>query len=70
MIAIGKFCALFNLYCPHGLHVSPCCPRRFPGLPCRVFNTGEIAWNPGVIIHSSCDLDVTYFPMDTQVIIV
>ena len=43
---------------------------RFPGLPCRVFHTGEIEWNPGVIIYSSCDLDVTYFPMDTQVIII
>ncbi|KAK3758301.1 hypothetical protein RRG08_004122 [Elysia crispata] len=47
--------------------VQPSVQIGFPGLPCRVFHTGRIEWNPGVIIWTSCDLDVTYFPMDTQV---
>ncbi|GFN75628.1 acetylcholine receptor subunit alpha [Plakobranchus ocellatus] len=35
-------------------------------MPCRVYSTGRIEWFPGAVIHTSCPIDVTYFPMDSQ----
>ena len=32
-----------------------------------LFSTGEIQWHPGGIFRTTCALDVTYFPFDTQV---
>ncbi|KAK3780877.1 hypothetical protein RRG08_052036 [Elysia crispata] len=39
----------------------------FDELPVRVTYTGDIDWEPTTVISTSCDIDVTYYPMDTQV---
>lgn len=36
-------------------------------LPVRLLNTGDIVWSPTVVLSTGCDIDVTYYPMDTQV---
>ncbi|GFN81644.1 acetylcholine receptor subunit alpha-like protein [Plakobranchus ocellatus] len=37
-------------------------------LPVRLTNIGWIEWNPTTVTSTSCDIDVTYYPMDTQVV--
>ena len=32
-----------------------------------LFSSGEIQWHPGGIYRTTCVLDVTYFPFDSQV---
>ncbi|XP_052280922.1 acetylcholine receptor subunit beta-like 1 [Dreissena polymorpha] len=32
----------------------------------RVYYTGEVYWRPYQILEASCDVDITYFPFDTQ----
>ncbi|XP_076467614.1 uncharacterized protein LOC143298618 [Babylonia areolata] len=32
-----------------------------------VINSGTVRWLPGGVYHTSCDIDVTYYPFDTQV---
>ncbi|GFN75629.1 neuronal acetylcholine receptor subunit alpha-3 [Plakobranchus ocellatus] len=46
--------------------VEPNKQMGFYEMPCRVYSTGKIEWNPGAIIYTSCPIDVTYFPMDSQ----
>ena len=35
-------------------------------MPVRIDFTGDITWEPTLMITSSCDIDVTYYPYDTQ----
>ncbi|GFS03113.1 neuronal acetylcholine receptor subunit alpha-3 [Elysia marginata] len=39
----------------------------FDELPVRVMWSGLIEWEPTTVMSTSCDIDVTYYPMDTQV---
>ncbi|RUS87280.1 hypothetical protein EGW08_004960, partial [Elysia chlorotica] len=36
-------------------------------LPVRLLSDGSIVWAPTAVISTACDIDVTYYPMDTQV---
>ncbi|GFN91592.1 neuronal acetylcholine receptor subunit alpha-7 [Plakobranchus ocellatus] len=38
----------------------------FDELPCRVKSDGSVHWTPTVRLQTSCTIDVTYFPFDTQ----
>ena len=31
-----------------------------------LFHTGDVEWKPPAIYHSSCEMDVEYFPFDEQ----
>ena len=31
-----------------------------------LYHTGDVAWKPPAIYHSSCEMDVEYFPFDEQ----
>ena len=31
-----------------------------------VIDTGEVLWLPGGVYKTSCDIDITYYPFDTQ----
>ena len=31
-----------------------------------LYNTGRVEWRPPAIYHSSCEMDVEYFPFDEQ----
>lgn len=33
----------------------------------EVFPNGEVHWMPYQVFESKCDMDITYFPFDTQV---
>ncbi|XP_048755488.2 neuronal acetylcholine receptor subunit alpha-6-like [Ostrea edulis] len=35
-------------------------------VPVTVTSTGKAFWSPGDVISSACDVDVTYYPFDTQ----
>ena len=40
----------------------------FFNLPCfSVIDTGEVLWLPGGVYKTSCDIDITYYPFDTQI---
>ena len=32
----------------------------------RVYNTGWVIWKPSQVIKTACDIDITYYPFDTQ----
>ena len=32
-----------------------------------VIDTGEVLWLPGGVYKTSCDIDITYYPFDTQI---
>ena len=34
-----------------------------------VFSTGLVLWEPSIVISSQCDMIITYFPFDYQVIL-
>ncbi|GFN84030.1 histone-lysine N-methyltransferase SETMAR [Plakobranchus ocellatus] len=36
-------------------------------MPVRVRYTGSVTWYPSKIFATSCDMDVTYYPFDTQI---
>ncbi|GFS17531.1 neuronal acetylcholine receptor subunit alpha-2 [Elysia marginata] len=36
-------------------------------LPVRLLSGGDIVWSPTTVLSTACDIDVTYYPMDTQV---
>ena len=31
-----------------------------------LYHTGDVEWKPPAIYHSSCEMDVEYFPFDEQ----
>ncbi|XP_041350962.1 neuronal acetylcholine receptor subunit alpha-7-like [Gigantopelta aegis] len=35
-------------------------------VPFRVFSSGKVIWNPPGIYNTYCDIDITYYPFDTQ----
>ena len=35
-------------------------------VPFRVDQTGQVVWNPPGIYSTHCDIDITYYPFDTQ----
>ncbi|XP_041354404.1 neuronal acetylcholine receptor subunit alpha-7-like isoform X2 [Gigantopelta aegis] len=35
-------------------------------VPLRVFSNGKVVWNPPGIYVTNCDIDITYYPFDTQ----
>ncbi|GFN84029.1 neuronal acetylcholine receptor subunit alpha-3 [Plakobranchus ocellatus] len=39
----------------------------YKDMPVRIHYDGIVEWNPSSIFQTSCDLDVTYYPFDTQV---
>ncbi|XP_062580162.1 neuronal acetylcholine receptor subunit alpha-9-II-like [Saccostrea cucullata] len=41
-------------------------PLGSDSLSVRVYDTGVISWIPPVLIESTCDADVTYYPFDSQ----
>ncbi|XP_061164457.1 acetylcholine receptor subunit beta-like [Saccostrea echinata] len=41
-------------------------PLGSDSLSVRVYNSGAISWIPPVLIESTCDADVTYYPFDSQ----
>ena len=32
-----------------------------------MIDTGEVVWLPGGVYKTSCDIDITHYPFDTQV---
>ncbi|KAK3780354.1 hypothetical protein RRG08_022776 [Elysia crispata] len=50
---------------PHLYHYGTL--SRYDELPVRVFSSGDIVWSPTAVLSTACDIDVTYYPMDTQV---
>ncbi|KAK3741136.1 hypothetical protein RRG08_042503 [Elysia crispata] len=38
----------------------------FKEMPVRVESSGAVAWFPSMILATSCDMDITYYPFDTQ----
>ncbi|KAK6186079.1 hypothetical protein SNE40_008185 [Patella caerulea] len=39
----------------------------FDGMPIRLTNTGDVFWFPNVLFQTACDINIQYYPFDTQV---
>ena len=40
--------------------------RQFEKIRVLVASNGKIHWEPGGVFSTTCDIDITYFPFDTQ----
>ncbi|RUS74299.1 hypothetical protein EGW08_017936, partial [Elysia chlorotica] len=38
----------------------------FKEMPVRIESSGAVSWFPSMILATSCDMDITYYPFDTQ----
>ncbi|KAK3778735.1 hypothetical protein RRG08_013006 [Elysia crispata] len=41
--------------------------QGYKEMPVRIRHTGKILWVPSSIFQTSCDMDVTFYPFDTQI---
>ncbi|XP_050397193.1 acetylcholine receptor subunit delta [Patella vulgata] len=39
----------------------------FDGMPIRLTRTGDVYWFPNILFQTACDINIKYYPFDTQV---